>query len=140
MTEDVCMTILLVEDNPGDVVFFMEAVEAAAVAAKVDVATDGVAAMRYLRTKSGSTLDVMVLDLNLPVKTGRELLIEMKADQTLKRTPVAILTTSSSESAVCGCYTPGMCKFFTKTADFTKLVLIVKQIEEFARAVKGTPL
>ncbi|MBZ5497814.1 MAG: response regulator [Acidobacteriia bacterium] len=140
MTDAAATDILLVEDNPGDVILFSEAVEAAKMTANVHVVGDGLAAMRYLR-REGDYVgmprpDVVVLDLDLPLKSGHEVLAELRAEPAMTGTPVAVFTTSGSEAAICKGYTDGLCRFFTKTGDFGKLRHIVKQIEEFAIAVR----
>jgi CheY-like chemotaxis protein len=129
--------ILVVEDNPGDVVFFTEAVETTQTQAAVHVVSDGSEAMKFLRRQppfaDAVRPTVMVLDLNLPIKTGREVLHEMMADPQLRTIPVAVLTTSTSERWVCDVCTPGRCLYFTKTADFSELQDIVRQIAQHAK-------
>jgi two-component system response regulator len=130
------LVMLVVEDNPADVLFFEEAVEASQTPAKLHVVCDGSDAMRFLRRQSphagAPRPDVMVLDLNLPVKSGKEVLAEMAADPDLRTIPVAILTTSTSERWVCGVYPSGRCTYFVKTDEFKKLQEIVKSIAHHA--------
>ena len=126
------LVMLLVEDNPADVVFFNEAIEAGKVSARVCVVANGEAAMQFLRHESefvhAPRPDVLVLDLNLPIKKGQEILREMAADPQLRTIPVAILTTSTSERYVCDLYPAGRCLYFVKTHSFGQLQEIVKQI------------
>ena len=80
---------------------------------------------------------VIVLDLNLPLKSGQEVLAELRAEPALNGTPVAILTTSQLDEHACGSYTSGRCRYFVKTGDFHELVSIVRTIIEFAEGVAG---
>lgn len=132
---------LVVEDNPADVAFFKEAVEAAQAPMAVHVVGDGHEALRFLRRQGpyadAPRPDVVVLDLNLPVRTGAEVLQEMAAEAGLNTIPVAILTTSTSERYVCDYYPPGRCLYFTKTDEFRLLQDIVRQIASHARPTKS---
>jgi CheY-like chemotaxis protein len=137
MSDDDRLMLLLVDDNPGDIVFFHEALEAAGAAAKMHVTGDGLEAMMFLR-KEGRFADtprpdIMVLDLNLPRKTGQEVLRELAADASLSRIPVAVLTTSAFESHVVEGYPQDRCRYFVKSGDFRALVQIVRQITAFAQ-------
>jgi two-component system response regulator len=131
------IVMLVAEDNPADVVYFHEALEASETSADIHVVDNGMDAMKYLRHEAPFQVapapDVLVLDLNLPLKNGHDVLSEMVGDPKLKQIPVAILTTSTSESYLCGKYTPGRCLYFTKTSEFKKLQEIVKRIASFAR-------
>ncbi len=128
--------MLLVEDNPADVLFLEEAVEASRTPAKMHVVGDGCAAMKFLRRQAphidAPRPDVIVLDLNVPVKSGREVLTEMASDPELQTIPVAILTTSTSETWVCDLYPAGRCKYFNKTEQLQLLQDIVKKIAAHA--------
>jgi two-component system response regulator len=132
--------LLMVEDNPADVVFFKEAVEVAGIPLNIHLVEDGEAALRFLRRQepfaNAPRPDVIVLDLNLPLKTGRELLAEMAGDQALCELPVAVLTTSTSETSVVDTYTPGRCLYFVKTDQFRKLQNIVQQIVAYAKSMR----
>jgi two-component system, chemotaxis family, response regulator Rcp1 len=134
------LVILIVEDNPADVVLFTEALEDAHTPADLHGVSNGEDALRFLRQKApfagAPRPDVIVLDLNLPVKSGREVLAELSAEPALNGTPVAILTTSQSEADVCDTYPIGRCRYFVKTGDFIALVEIVKTILGFALAAK----
>jgi len=134
------IVMLMVDDNPADVVFFREAVESSGTAATIHVVPNGAEAMRFLRREApfGHALrpDIVVLDLNLPLMNGQEVAVEMASDTDLNTIPIAILTTSTSENCVCEVYPAGRCLYFTKTDDFKRLQLIVGQIAEHARTVQ----
>jgi CheY-like chemotaxis protein len=133
--------MLVAEDNPADVVFLGEAVEATKTPATLEVVTNGEDAMRFLRRQApfadAPRPDVLVLDLNLPRKSGREVLQEMAGQPALRTIPVAILTTSRSESHLCDAHPDGPCRYFTKTANFGQLQGIVRQIVAHARTGKN---
>jgi CheY-like chemotaxis protein len=135
------LMMLLVEDNPADVLFLREAVEAAGIAATLEVVSNGEDALRFLRRQppfaDAPRPDVLVMDLNVPVKSGKELLADMVVEPALRNIPVAILTTSTSESYLCETYTPGRCLYFTKTDEFERLQDRVRQIAAHARAANG---
>ncbi len=130
------LSILLVEDNLADVVFFREAMHATGLRASVEWIGNGEDAMKYLRRRgeyaNARRPDVLVLDLNVPMKNGQEVLAEMAADSGLSRIPVAVLTTSISETHVVSSYTPGLCTYFVKTDQFDRLQDIVRQIASHA--------
>lgn len=130
------LVMLIVEDNPADVVLFTEALKTTQAPASCHVVTNGEDAMRFLRRDApflgAPRPDVVILDLNLPVKKGRDVLVELRAEPSLHETPVAILTTSEWEDGICGRYTNERCRYFVKTGDFHKLVEIVRRIVEFA--------
>ncbi len=132
--------ILVVEDNPADVAFFCEAVEASGTAVAVRVVSDGEDALRFLRQLGPYATeprpDLVVLDLNLPLKNGKDVMAGMMDDPTLRMIPVAILTTSNSEAYVCEDYTEGKCLYFVKTDDFGVLQDIVKMIAAYARTTR----
>jgi CheY-like chemotaxis protein len=131
------VVILLVEDNPADVFFFTEALEASGAAATVHVASNGDEALAFLR-REGPWADaprpgIVVLDLNLPVRTGWETLLEISGDRALSDIPTVILTTSGAESTAGARHTGESCRFFTKTHDFARLQQIVRDIVALAR-------
>ena len=132
--------MLVVEDNPADVAFFREAMAASQTDSDVHVVGDGNDAMRFLRREGGFANaprpDVIVLDLNLPLKNGHEVMAELVADPALNTIPVAVLTTSTSEAFVCNAYPPGRCLYFTKTDDFERLQDIVRQIAAYANSAE----
>lgn len=123
--------MLLVEDNPGDVFLIREALEQSGLHVRMHVADDGQQAMDFLRRPDMAGLDAVILDLNLPIKSGREVLAEMTADPALRRIPVAILTSSTAEEDAALQQHKEKCLFFTKTPDLTELVHIVTEIHAF---------
>ncbi len=126
--------ILLVEDNPGDVVLLREALDQLGLSVRLYVARDGSEAMDFLRHPSTSHLNAVVLDLNLPVMNGREVLAEMSADPQLRQVPVAILTTSTDEADAALQFTKERCAFFVKTADMQQFLQTVSDIHAFAKS------
>jgi CheY-like chemotaxis protein len=138
------LELLVVEDNPADVVFFREALEATQLPATVHVVSNGNEALKFLRRQArfadAPRPDVIVLDLNLPIRSGQEVLMEMASDPELNTMPVAILTTSTSEQCVCELYPQGRCVYFTKTAQLEGLQDIVRQIAAHAQQAGGAAL
>jgi two-component system response regulator len=124
--------MLLVEDNPGDVVLVREALERLNLGVRMHLAVDGSKALEFLQGPHGRQLDVVVLDLNLPIKNGQEVLAEMNADERLNSLPVAILTTSNDENDAAARRSREKCLFFTKTPDMSELVRIMAEIHTFA--------
>ncbi len=127
--------ILLVEDNPGDVDLAREALEGTKMNNMLYVVADGEAAMDFLY-QSGDFADMprpdlVLLDLNLPRKDGREVLAEIKAHKDLKRIPVVILTTSDAEEDVLKSYNLHANCFITKPIDLNQFVKVVRSIEDF---------
>ena len=127
--------ILLVEDNPGDARLTMEAMREAKLSNRLHVVEDGVEAMQFLR-REGRFGDaprpgLILLDLNLPKKDGREVLAEIKSDPALKRIPVVVLTTSRAEEDVLRAYDLHANCYVTKPVDLEQFLKIVKQIDEF---------
>jgi CheY-like chemotaxis protein len=135
--------ILLVEDNPGDVRLTEKAFEEASLTNEIDVATDGVEAMQYLRQEgeyAEKTLpDIVLLDLNLPKKNGDEVLEEIKSDDDLKHVPVVILTSSEAEEDIAATYNKHANAYLTKPVDFDGFTNIVKRIEGFWFSVVTFP-
>ena len=127
--------ILLVEDSAGDVSLTREALRDAKVHNELHVVGDGIEALAYLRGEGqyagAATPDLVLLDLNLPRKDGREVLEEMKADDHLKRIPVVVLTTSSSESDIYESYQLHANAFVTKPVAYTDFLAAVRQLEGF---------
>ena len=127
--------ILLVEDNPGDVRLTREALKDARVINNLQVAADGVEAMAYLKRQGGYENairpDLILLDLNLPKKDGREVLSEIKADTSLRRIPVVILTTSKAEEDVLKTYDLHANCYITKPVDLEKFIEVISAIEDF---------
>ncbi len=127
--------ILLVEDNPADARLTREAFKEGKVASNLNVVDDGVKAMSYLRQEgdyAGSIRpDIILLDLNLPRKDGREVLAEIKEDPNLRRIPAIILTTSKAELDIMTIYNlHGNC-FITKPVDLDRFIEVLKSIEDF---------
>ena len=127
--------ILLVEDNPGDVRLTKEAFKEGKLKNNLHVVKDGVEAMAFLQKEgkyaSASYPDLILLDLNLPKKDGREVLKEIKADENLRRIPVVILTTSKAEEDILKTYDLHANCYITKPVDMEQFIKIVKYIEEF---------
>jgi CheY-like chemotaxis protein len=127
--------VLLVEDNPGDVKLTQIALEESKISVHLSVVEDGVEAMAFLRKEEQYAAtphpDIILLDLNLPKKDGREVLAEIKADNTLKRIPVVVLTTSHAEEDVLKAYNLCANCYITKPVDFDQFVKIVQSIENF---------
>lgn len=127
--------ILLVEDNPGDVRLTIEALKEAKVLNKLTVVKDGIEALSLLRGQgqyAGDTRpDLILLDLNLPRKDGREVLAEIKGDDNLKHIPVVILTTSQDEQDVLKSYNLYANCYITKPVDLDQFITVVKSIEDF---------
>ena len=127
--------ILLVEDNPGDADLAREALENSKVRNNLHVVGDGEAAMAFLRRHgkyaAAPRPDLVLLDLNLPKKDGREVLAEVKADDILKRIPVVILTTSKAEEDILKTYNLHANCYITKPIDLNQFIKVVQSIEEF---------
>jgi two-component system, chemotaxis family, response regulator Rcp1 len=127
--------ILLVEDNPGDVRLTKEALKEAKVINNLTVLKDGVEALAFLRQQGsygGAVIPhLILLDLNLPKKDGREVLAEIKADEKLKRIPVVVLTTSQDEQDVFKSYNLHANCYVTKPVDLEQFMTVVKSIEDF---------
>jgi two-component system, chemotaxis family, response regulator Rcp1 len=135
--------VLLVEDNAGDIRLTKEAFDEGKVRLNLSVARDGVEAMAFLR-KEGSFArtaypDLVLLDLNLPKKDGREVLREMKNDPQLLRIPVVVLTTSGSDEDILGSYGLHANCYITKPVDMDQFVKVVKVLEEFWFVVAKIP-
>jgi CheY-like chemotaxis protein len=135
--------ILLVEDNPGDVRLTREALKSDRLWNTLQVARDGVEAMAYLRRegkfKDAVRPDLILLDLNLPRKDGREVLAEIKADHELKLIPVVVLTTSQAEEDILKAYGSHANCYITKPVDLAKFMTVMKSIEDFWFAIVRLP-
>jgi CheY-like chemotaxis protein len=135
LTPNKPIDILLIEDNPGDVRLVVESLKDSKVRNSMSVVEDGEAAMSFLR-RDGQYADAMrpdliLLDLNLPKKNGREVLAEFKADPDLKRIPVVVITSSSADEDVMAAYNNSANCYVTKPVDLKRFVKVVKTIEEF---------
>jgi CheY-like chemotaxis protein len=135
--------ILLAEDNPGDVRLTMEALRDAKVKNHLTVATDGEEALALLRGthphKEAGLFDLILLDLNLPKKNGREVLAGLKNDPKLKHIPVVILTTSKAEEDILKSYALHANCYVTKPVDFEQFLHVVQSIEHFWLSVVTLP-
>ncbi|HVN71853.1 MAG TPA: response regulator [Desulfomonilia bacterium] len=139
----VSIDILLVEDNEGDARLAKEALKESKVLNNVYHVLDGVEAMAFLR-KDGKYADaprphLILLDLNLPRKDGREVLAEIKGDECLKRIPVVVLTISNDEKDIFKTYNLHVNCFITKPIDFEQFLRVVKSIEDFWLSVVQLP-
>jgi CheY-like chemotaxis protein len=127
--------ILLVEDNPGDVRLTQEALRDAKVSNKMLVVQDGEEAMHFLykegKYKMSARPDLILLDLNLPKKSGIEVLEEIKAEQNLRRIPVVVLTTSQAEQDIFDSYNLHANAYVTKPVDLDQFIKVVQSIEDF---------
>jgi CheY-like chemotaxis protein len=135
--------VLLVEDDPGDVLLIREAFADNKVHNNLNVVNDGEQALAYLRQEgeyAGALRpDLVLLDLNLPRKDGREVLAEVKADERLRSIPVVVLTTSEAEEDVLKSYQLHANAYVTKPVDFERFVAIVRQIDDFFVSVVRLP-
>ncbi len=135
--------ILLVEDNPGDVRLTVEAFKEGKVRNNLSFARDGVEALRLLRREgefaNAVRPDLILLDLNLPRKDGRELLADIKGDEGLKRIPVVILTTSRSEEDVLRTYNLHANCYITKPVELDQFISVVRSIDDFWLTVVKLP-
>ena len=127
--------VLLIEDNPGDVRLTQEALKEAKVCNKLTVAGDGVDGLAILRQEGkfagAPRPDLILRDLNLPKKDGREVLAEVKADPDLRRIPVVILTSSKAEEDIVKAYDLNANCYVTKPVDLDEFMSVVKSIEDF---------
>ena len=145
MTTGKHIEILLVEDNPGDVTLITEALKDAKVYNTLHVARDGVEAMEYLRASQDEDSGVsrpglILLDLNLPRKDGREVLKEVKGDPDLRSIPVVVMTTSKDEEDIIKAYDAQANCYITKPVDFDQLMIVVHSIEDFWLTLVQLPL
>jgi CheY-like chemotaxis protein len=135
--------VLLVEDDPGDVLMTREAFEEHKVRNRLSVVSDGVDALAYLRKEKpfedATRPDLILLDLNLPKRDGREVLAEIKNDTVLRQIPVVVLTTSQADEDVLRSYQLHANAYVTKPVDFDRFVNVVKQIDEFFISVVRLP-
>ncbi|MEA5618104.1 response regulator [Cronbergia sp. UHCC 0137] len=143
-TEEKQRIIFLVEDNKADIRLIQEALKTSSLPHQVITVRDGVDAMAYLRQEGeyadAPRPDLILLDLNLPKKDGREVLAEIKADPKLKRIPVVVLTTSKNEDDIFQSYDLHVNCYITKSRNLTQLFQIVKGIEEFWFSTATLPL
>ena len=139
----IMIQILLVEDDPGDVLITREAFAENKVRNQLSVVSDGEAAMAFLRREgefvSAPRPDLILLDLNLPRKSGHEVLAEVKSDANLQRIPVVILTTSVAEEDILRSYDLHANAYVTKPVDFDRFLSVVRQIDDFFVTVVRLP-
>jgi CheY-like chemotaxis protein len=135
--------IMLVEDSPSDAALTIEALQAGKIANNLNRVADGVEAMAYLKQQGSFAKsprpDLIMLDLNLPKKDGREVLRELKSDPSLKLIPVIVLTTSRSDKDVLQSYELCANCYITKPVDFQQFIDVVKSIEHFWLSVVMLP-
>jgi two-component system, chemotaxis family, response regulator Rcp1 len=141
--ESNAIEVLLVEDNPGDVRLTREALRDGKVCNNLAVAKDGEEALAYLRREGpfadAPRPDVILLDLNLPRKDGREVLESIKADAALRTIPVVILTSSEAERDIARAYELNANCYITKPVDLDQFIAVVKAIEDFWFTVVKLP-
>jgi len=137
------VNVLLVEDDPGDVLLVREAFAERDLGERLDVVGDGEQAMRYVRGEGDyagrERPDLILLDLNLPRKSGAEVLAELKGDAGLATIPVVILTTSEAEEDVLSAYNRHANAYITKPADFARFREIVHRLDDFFVGVVRLP-
>jgi two-component system, chemotaxis family, response regulator Rcp1 len=143
MGEGKAIEILLVEDNAGDARLAMEALREAKVHNNLNWVTDGVEALAYLRRDgkyaNAPRPDLVLLDLNLPRKDGREVLAVVKADEKLRRIPVVILTTSQAEEDILKAYHLNANCYISKPVDLDQFMKVIKTIKEFWLTIVKLP-
>lgn len=137
------INILLVEDSPGDVRLTREALREAQVRNHLSVATDGVEALAYLRREgayaSAPRPDIVLLDLNLPRKDGRQVLAEIKSDVQLRQIPVVVLTTSVNTQDVRNAYDLGANCYIAKPVDLDQFLVVIQALESFWLTIVTLP-
>ena len=137
------MEILLVEDNPGDIRLTQEAFRDGKIANNMSVVTDGVEAMTFLHQENeyadAPRPDIILLDLNLPKKDGREVLAELKQDPDLRRIPVIVLTTSKAEQDILNSYDMHANCYIAKPIDLEEFIKLVEGIGDFWLMVVKLP-
>lgn len=135
--------ILLVEDNPGDVRLTREALKRGKVVSNLSIVSDGLDAMSFLRKEGqfaeAPSPDLVLLDLNLPGKDGREVLAEIKMDELLQHIPVVIMTSSEAEEDIARSYALHANCYVTKPVDLQQFLKVVATIEEFWLTVVRLP-
>jgi len=143
MGEGKAIEILLVEDNAGDARLALEALREAKVHNHLSWVTDGVEALAFLRREGpyaqSARPDLILLDLNLPRKDGREVLAEIKADTNFRRIPVVILTTSQAEEDILKAYHLNANCYISKPVDLDQFMKVIKTIKEFWLTIVKLP-
>lgn len=137
------INILLVEDNPGDIRLIEEILKAGKIQNKLSIVNDGEEALLFLRKSNKyvneHTPDIILLDLNLPKKDGREVLAEIKEDPVLMLIPVIILTTSDAEQDIINTYAHHANCYITKPVDFNQFMNVIESIQSFWLTVVKLP-
>jgi CheY-like chemotaxis protein len=140
MSTPPAMKALLVEDNPSDVLMIRESLVSAGLALELAVVWNGQEALDYLRRSGGHAAaprpDVVLLDINLPILSGREVLAAMAADSDLRTIPVVILTGSRFEEDVTALYSQERCLFLVKPFDFPAFVELTRRVTDFAASFR----
>ncbi|MDG4828336.1 response regulator [Solwaraspora sp. WMMD1047] len=135
--------VLLVEDDPGDVLMTKEAFEEHKLRNRLTVVSDGAQALAYLRREGeyadAEVPDLILLDLNLPKRDGRQVLAEIKNDEQLCRIPVVVLTTSQADEDILRSYQLHANAYVAKPVDFERFIAVVRQIDEFFVSVVKLP-
>ncbi len=131
--------ILLVEDNPGDVELTREAFLEGKISNNLNVARDGIEALEYLKNTRNPRPDIVLLDLNLPRKSGLEVLSAIKDDPLLQAIPVVVLTTSQDEEDIAKSYRSHANCYISKPVDFDKFLRVVRSLEDFWLTVVRLP-
>jgi CheY-like chemotaxis protein len=139
----IMIQVLLIEDDPGDVLITKEAFAENKVRNQLSVVSDGVLALAFLRREAGYAdaprPDLILLDLNLPRMAGHEVLAAIKSDVDLQRIPVVVLTTSDAEEDVLRSYDLHANAYVTKPVDFERFLDVVRQIDDFFVSVVKLP-
>lgn len=137
------MEILLVEDNNGDILLIQEALEEGKLNSNLSVTKNGMEAIEFLNRrgpyKDAPTPDLILLDMNLPKKNGKEVLAEIKSDENLKIIPVVILTSSQAEQDILMSYKLNANCYITKPVDFEKFITVINSIENFWFSIVKLP-
>jgi CheY-like chemotaxis protein len=140
---DPSINILLVEDNPGDIRLTKEVLKEGKIRNNLSVVTDGEEALLFLRKhgqyEGAFTPDIVLLDLNLPKKDGREVLSQIKDDNSLKLIPVIVLTTSDAEQDIKRMYENHANCYITKPVDFNQFINVIRSIENFWLTIVKLP-
>ncbi len=140
---DKIVEILLVEDNPGDIRLTQEALKEGNIPHNLHTVMDGAEAISYLfkegKYTDAKVPDLILLDLNLPKKDGRDVLARIKTDPKLKRIPVVVLTTSNAETDISRAYDLHANCYITKPVDFNRFIEVIKSIEQFWLTIVRLP-
>ena len=138
------INVLLVEDDPGDILLTQKALQNGKIYNSLNIARDGVEALKFLRREKpfpdAPRPDLILLDLNMPRKDGRETLSEIKADENLKNIPVVILTTSEADQDIARSYDLQASCFVTKPVDLEQFTTVVRSIRDFWLCIVKYPV